>query len=204
MIKIVEGKAVMTDQAWAIPLVNSIYNNDRKSQKVSFEMWMRFVYFAYDKKSIYRNYLPEEREKKVVEMLFPDKTVEYFLKKKDMKAFIRFYIESTYSFKEILYRRLLQDIEDMMDRVSKVPMVKKVKVAGDKEVSFYSQIEKKTVKETIKINSYINVDNSEQKLKSMVLLDKLLEREVKLKKALKEEEIANELEKQRVARMFDK
>lgn len=121
-----------------------------------------------------------------------------------MKALIDFYIESTYTFKELLYRRLLHDVEEMMDKLSKIELTKTVRLKRDIDVTFFSKTEKKEVTENIKVDMRISVDNSEEKIKAMDTLDKLLKREVILKKALKEEQIEAELQKASARRQFDR
>ncbi len=203
-INIKDGKAIVSSDGLALPLVKKVYSRDKVKGKASFETWMRFIYYAYNKESIYRNYLPKEREKKVVEALFPDKSVTYFKTLAGMSQLIEFYIESSYTFKELLYRRLLNDVEQMMDRLSKVELSKTVRLKQSRDITFFSKTEKKEVTETIDIDMRISVDNSEEKIKAMDTLDKLLKREVILKKALKEEQIEAELSKARAQRMFDK
>jgi hypothetical protein len=203
-ISIIEGKAKVSKEGLAIPIVKKVYSRDKSTGKASFERWMRFIYYAYDKNSLYRNYLPQEREKKVVEMLFPDKTVTYFKTLPGMKELIEFYIESSYSFKELLYRRLLNDVEVMMDRLSKIELTKTTRVKGQRDVTFFSKTEKKEVTETLDLNVRVTIDNSEEKIKAMDTLDKLLKREVTLKKALKAEAIEDELKKASERRLFDK
>ena len=202
-INIKDSKAVLDDDALALPLVRRVYSRDKVKGKSTFETWMRFIYYSYNKESIYRNYLPRERELKVVEALFPDKCVTYFKSLTGMKALIEFYIESSYTFKELLYRRLLNDVEVMMDKLSKVELTKTVRIKQARDITFFSKSEKKEVTENINIDTRISIDNSEEKLKAMDTLDKLLKREVLLKKALKEEQIEAELTKARAQRMFD-
>ena len=203
-ISIKDGKAIVSQDGLALPLVRKVYSRDKVKGKASFETWMRFIYYSYNKESIYRNYLPKEREKKVVEALFPDRKVSYFKNIPGMKALMDFYIESTYTFKELLYRRLLNDVEQMMDRLSKVELNKTVRLKQSRDITFFSKTEKKEVTETIDIDMRISVDNSEEKIKAMDTLDKLLKREVILKKALKEEQIEAELTKAKAQRMFDR
>jgi len=203
-IEIKDGKAVVSEQGMGIPIVKKVYNRDKSSGKISFEKWMRFVFHSYDKNSIYKNYLPQEREKKVVENLFPDKKVNYFKTIPGMLALIEFYIESSYSFKELLYRRLLKDVEEMMDRLSKIELTRVTRVKGRRDVTFFSKTEKKEVTETIDIDVRLSIDNSEEKIKAMDILDKLLKREITLKKALMEEQIQEDLKKQSANRLFDK
>lgn len=203
-IEIKEGKAVVNEQGMALALVKKVYARDKVKGKTIFETWMRFMYYSYSKDSIYRNYLPNEREHKVIEALFPDKSVSYFKTLPGMKELIDFYIESTYTFKELLYRRLLIDVESMMDRLSKVELTKTVRIKQARDITFFSKTEKKEVTENINIDTRITIDNSEEKLKAMDILDKLLKRELILKKALKEEAIESELEKAKAQRMFDR
>ena len=113
------------------------------------------------------------------------------------------YIEMTYTFKELLYRRLLADIESMLDRLSKIELTKSVRVKGARDITFYSTELKKNVTENVDLDVRISIDNSEEKLKAMDTLDKLLKREVILKKALKEEQIEADLQKASDKRLFD-
>lgn len=202
-ITIVEGKAKLSEQGKALPVVKRVHRIDRTKGKRAFESWMRFVYYAYDKESIYKNYLPKEREKKVVESIFPDRNVTYFKTLAGMKALIDDYIERSYTFKELLYRRLLGDVEEMLERLSKIELTKSVRVKATRDVTFYSPTEKKEITEHVPIDVVVKVDNSEEKIKAMDTLDKLLKREVVLKKALKEEQIEADLEKASQKRMFD-
>ena len=204
LIKIEKGEALLSDQFKAIPIVRKVFLRDKAKGKASFKMWMRYVYYAYSKDSIYKNYLPREREGKVVDTIFPTKTVTYFKSIAGMKQLIDFYIEASYSFKELLYRRLLIDVEQTMDRLSKVELTTTSRVKGKRDITFFSKTEKANVTETVDIDVRISIDNSAEKEKSMVLLDKLLERETKLKKALKEEEIQNQLKEASSRRLYDK
>ncbi len=203
MIEIIEGKAVVSEEAMVLPVFKKMYLRDKKSGKLLFETWMRFVYFAYDKDSIYKNYPPGERETKVIETIFPNKTVKGFKSIVGMTALIEFYIEYSYSFKELLYRRLLEDVETMMMRLSKVEITKSVRVNGNRDITFFSRELKKEVTENIDIDVRITIDNSDEKIKAMDVIDKLLKRELILKKALKEEQVENDLKKASERRMFD-
>jgi len=201
-IDIIEGKAVVSEEAMSVPIFQKVYKIDKAKGKKSFDLWMRFVYSAYSKESIYHNYLPKEREKRVVENMFPDKSVSYFKGIAGMKQLIEFYIESTYTFKEKLYLRLLNDVEEMMERLSKIELTKITRVKGKKDITFYSEKVKEDITESIDIDVRISIDNSEEKIKAMDTLDKLLKRESVLKKALKEEQIEADLE-ERKGRLYD-
>ena len=203
LVEIIDGKARLTKQAESVPAIQRLKKIDKTKGKASFEMWLRYLYFSYDKDSIYRNYLPKEREKKVVEMLFPDKSVTYFKKIAGLSNVASMYIEMTYTFKELLYRRLLSDIEEMLDELSQVKLTRQARVKGRRRVSFYSQIEGKQVSEDIDLDVMVKIDNSDEKIKVMDNVDKLLKREVIIKKALKEEQIEADLKKAADKRLFD-
>ena len=202
-ISIAEGKAVVDKQGMAQPFVQKVYKSDKSKGKKSFDSWMRFVFFAYAKESIYRNYLPEERERQVVLALFPNKTVTYFKTITGMKEFISKYINLTYTFKEKLYRRLLEDIEEMQDAASKIPLTKTVRVKGNRDITFYSRVEDQDVTESVDLDVRVTIDNTVEKLKAIDTLEKLLKREEILKKKLKEEEIEMAAQKKMQRRMFD-
>ena len=202
-ITIVEGKAVVSPEGMSLPLVQKVYKVDKKKGKPSFEVWMRFLFFAFFKDSIYINYLPREREQKVVETIFPDKSVTYFHKITGMDQLIKFTIGSTYTFKEKLYRRLLEDIEDEMDRLSKIKSERMARVKGNREIRFVSSITQEEVKEIVPLDVMVKIDNSEEKLKSMDVIDKLMKREKLLKEELKKEEIARNLEESSGRYKFD-
>lgn len=202
-IEIIEGKAVISEQGLAQPYVQKVYKLDKTRGKKVFDMWMRFVYFSYSKDSIYRNYLPKEREINVVNALFPDKTVTYFKKITGMGILIERYIDLNYTFKEKLYRRLLHDIEEMQESTSLVPLTKTVRVKEKKEVTFFSIVEEQEVTEIVMFDIRITIDNSVKKLIAIDTLEKLLIREGILKKKLKEEQIEMSTAKQQKRRMFD-
>lgn len=202
-ISIKEGKAVVNEQGMAQPFVKKVYKNDKSKGKKSFESWMRFVFYSYSKESIYRNYLPEDRERHVVLALFPDKSVTHFKTIIGMKELISKYVDITYTFKEKLYRRLLQDIEEMMDAASKIPLVKTTRVKGAREITFFSRVEEQDVTELVDLDVRVTIDNTVEKLKAIDTLEKLLKREEILKKKLKEEEIEMAAQKKTERRMFD-
>jgi len=202
-ISLVEGKAVVNEQGMELAIVKKVYKADKSNHKVSFEKWMRFVYHVWHRDSIYRNYMPKEREKKVVTMVFPDKTVSYFKGISGMKDLIDVYIDMCYSFKEKIYIRLLNDIEVMMDKLSKIELTKTARVIGEKEVTWYSKKTEKEETETIPLSVRVTIDNSEEKIKAMDVIDKLLKREAVLKEALKKEQIENDLKKTSLTRQFD-
>jgi hypothetical protein len=203
-ITISDGKAVVNEEGMALPFVLKVYKSDKTHNKAKFELLMRFVYHAYSKDSIYRNYLPKEREQKVVETLFPDKKLKYFKESPGMSILIKEYISMTYTFKELLYRRLLIDIEQMMDRLSKIELTKTARVKGRREIDIYVDEIGKSIKKEVDLDVRISIDNSEEKIKAMDILDKLLKREAMLKKALQEEKIEAQMKKQSEQRMFDK
>ena len=202
-IEIIEGKARLTEQGIALPAVQKLKKIDKTKGKASFEMWLRFIYFTCDIESIYKNYLPTERDKKVQEMLFPDKSVTYFKKIAGLEQVRAIYIEMSMSFKERLYVRALKDIEEMLERVSKVELTKNARVQGKRDITFFSEKEGKEVTENVYVDVMVRLDNSEEKIKSMDVMDKLLKREVILKKALKEERIESDLKKASEKRLFD-
>ena len=202
-IEIIEGKARLSEQGIALQGVQKLKKIDKTKGKASFAMWLRFIYFTCDKDSIYRNYLPEERKKKVVEMLFTDKSVTYFEKIAGLKAVVDIYVEQSYTFKELLYRRLLSDIEVMLDLLSKVELTRSARVTGKRDVTFFSETEGKEVTENVHVDVMVKLDNSEEKIKAMDTLDKLLKREVVLKKALREEQVEADLKKASDKRLFD-
>jgi len=202
-IEIIEGKAVVSEQGMALPSVQSVYKLDKSKGKKTFNNWMKFMYYAYAKDSIYRNYLPAERERKVVEAMFPDKSVKYFKSIEGMAVLIEKYIDMTYTFKEKLYRRLLQDVEEMQEEMSRVPLKKTVRVKQDKDVKFYSRVEEQEITETVSFDVRVTIDNTPEKLKAMDNLEKLLIREEILKKKLKEEQIEMDTAKKNQRRQFD-
>ena len=202
-IEIIEGKARLTEQGIALPAAQKLKKIDKTKGKASFEMWLRFIYFTYDKESIYKNYLQQESKIKVVEMLFPEKSITYFEKIAGLKAVVAIYVEMTYTFKELLYRRLLSDIESMLDRLSKVELTRSSRVKGQRDITFFSEKEGKEVTENVHVDVMVKLDNSDEKIKAMDTLDKLLKREVVLKKALKEEQIEADLKKASDKRLFD-
>ena len=202
-VELNEGKAVLTSQGEAIPLVQKIRKQDKTKNKKAFETWIRFLFFAYDKESIYRNYLPKEREKKVVEMHFPDKTVNYFKNIANLPALADEYVKMTYTFKELLYRRLLSDVEEMMDTLSKVELTKMSRIKVDKEVTFYSEKAKENITDKIKFDVRIKIDNIAEKIRAADMLEKLLKREEILKTKLKEEQMEAATKKVSQRRLYD-
>ena len=202
-ISIVEGRAKLTEQGNFLPAAQKLKKIDKTKGKAAFETWLRFIYFTCDKESLYKNYLPSERDQKVQEMLFPDKSVTYFKKITGLEAVRKIYIEMSMSFKEKLYTRLLRDVEEMLERVSKVELTKSARVKGKRDVTFFSETEGKEVTENVWVDVIIKIDNSDEKIKAMDTLDKILKREVILKKALKEEKIEEDLKKASQQRLFD-
>ena len=202
-ITIKDGKAKFSEQGMNLPVVKKLYVKDKTSGKKSFDMWGRFIYYVHDKESIYRNYLPKEREKQVVDSMFPDKSVSYFKGIAGLQAVIDTYVEMGLTFKELLYQRLLSDVEAMLDKVSRIELTKTARVQGARDVTFYSERLKEEITEKIDLNVRVTLDNSEEKIKAMDTLDKLLKREVILKNALREEQVAADLKKASDKRMFD-
>lgn len=188
-LELAEGEVKVTEQGKALKEVQELRKSDRTKNKQAFKKWLRFIYFSYDKKSIYRNYLPNEREKAVKDALFPDDTLHYFTRNPKLQNVAKLLVELSYTFKEKLYRKLLIDIEDMLERVSDVQMTRTVRITAPKEIEFYSETLKGQVKERVNIDTRIIVDNSEEKFKALELLEKLLKKEEILKDKLKAEEI---------------
>ena len=201
-LELVDGEIIVSEQGLSLKEVQALKKSDRHPGKPSYKKWLRFIYFAYHKKSIYRNYLPREREKKVKEALFPDEKLAYFLSNTKVQTVAKVLIELSYTFKEKLYRTLLGDIEDMMERVSKVEMTRTARITAPKKLKFYSESLKTNVEEVVNIDTRLVVDNSEEKFKALELLEKLLKKEEILKDKLKQEEIELRTE-QGQKRLFD-
>ena len=188
-LELLEGEIKVTEQGKALKEYKELRAADKTKGKTSLKKHLRFIYFAYHKKSIYRNYLPRERERKVKEALFPEDRIDYFLGNARSQRLAKVLIETSYTFKEKLYRKLLLDVEDMQRRVSDVEMTRVVRIRSPREVTFFSKTLKQEVRETIDLDVRMTVDNSEEKFKALELLEKLLKKEEILKKKLKEEEI---------------
>lgn len=187
-LELVEGEVIVNEQGMDHPAVKKLYASDKKKGKPAFKKAMKFIYYVYHKDSIYRNYLPHKRELKVIEVMFPGAHVNEFIRDPKIKAVISAYVDANYTFKEKIYKRLLKDIEDMMEKVSKVPLTKTTRVKQARDVSFFCKECKKEITQNIEVNANLVIDNSEEKLKAMDVLEKLLNRETILKKQLKEEE----------------
>lgn len=195
MLYLEDKKVKITEDGLCIPAVKELYADDRHTDKPWFNKCITYIYWAYKKDGEYRNLVKRKRQ-----MLAADHTGESFERFEENIAVIKvinLYIELQLSPVERLYEGIKADIDEMLERIRKIPFTKEIKVEMFVDVPV-SELSNETVKKPIK--QIVEMDNSEEKFKAINRADQLIDLEEKLrKKVIKEQQDKRDKQK----RIFD-
>lgn len=181
-----------TEEGKELSSVQDLYNADKTASKKFYHDALKYIYFVYKADGVYSNMFESSRKNHVILKHFEKREIKDFEANIRVKAVIKDYLDLQLTKTKRLYYRLEKDMEDLLDRISKIPYTRKVKVKVPVEGN-----DGKT-----EVATEIEIENYEEKAKAMLMADKLIDYEAKIKAKIFREEVASK--KNSTTRLFDR
>jgi len=186
-------KVSITPVGLEVKEFKNLFNSDKTKEKTYFQDCITFIYYCFAKKthddngSIYINYPLQERMETVVDdHIDSRKTVKGFLKDNKLQLAIDKYNRITKTPMERNLEDLYEDMANSIKRLKNIPEVRKEKITVEVTIppSDKERIEKLDVP--------IEVDNTNEKIRSYKMINEILELEEKYKEKMKKEDVMDE------------
>ncbi len=187
-----EGVVKVTEEGMALPAIDALYRTDKTDRKRYFNDCMKYVFFVYKKDGVYKDMMLTHRRKIVINRHFEKRKEDEFENNLKVQGVIEEYMQRQHTKMERFYYKLENDIEKLLERIHDIPYTKKVKA----KVPFEKD------GEVTMVQAEIEIENYEEKSKAMMLADKLVDYEEKLRGKILKEKI--EIKKKDSTRLFDK
>ena len=173
-----DGVVRITQEGMVLPQVQEVYAADRSTTKKFFNDVIRYIFFVYKKDGVYQDLFLNYRRKLVLERHLPDRKEDDFEKNIRVINLITEYQQRQLSKVERLLFQLELDMELLLKKITEIPYTKKVKVS----VPVIDQMGDER-----KIPTIIEMENYEEKAKAIMLADKMIDYQDKLRaKVIKE------------------
>lgn len=188
-----DGVVKITQEGMVLPQTQEVYSADRSTTKRFFNDVIRYVFFVYKKDGVYQDLFLNYRRKLVLERHLPDRKEEDFEKNIRVINFINEYQQRQLTKAERLLFQLELDMELLLKKITEIPYTKKVKVSvpvmdGDGNET--------------KVSTVVDMENYEEKAKAIMLADKMIDYQDKLRsKIIKEKSVERGVGQMR---LFDK
>lgn len=169
------GDIDISDDGMKLEAFRKLYNDDKTQGKSYFKKVLKYIYHCYKKEHALHNLTWNMREEKVLNEYFDGEGVRYLKANKYFDSCIEQYKECEYTLNQLTYERIKEDLYDLKKHISNIKFFKKQKVKQSITVQT-SQGE-----EEVFIDMEIEIDNSEEKIKALNNMAKLLELEDKYK-----------------------
>ncbi len=187
-----EGIVRATEEGMAIPVVNTLFKSDKTEKKKYFYDCLKYIFFTYKKDGVYKDMMLQHRKKMVINRHFESRKENDFESNVRVQSVIEEYMQRQHTKMERFYYKLELDIEKLLERIHDIPYVKKVKAKVPYEKD----------REEIFVMAEIEIENYDEKSKAMMLADKLVDYEEKLRSKILKEKTQNKKKDQ--TRLFDK
>ncbi len=195
VLELKDEEVRVIEEAEGLPQIKKLKTRIMQNKKF-FNDIIRYVFYLHSRKSPFRDRPPEERRQKIMKTFFSTRNKRDFENSKGYNEFLEWYLDFTKSYKEKMYENHLADIEQMGINMSKIPFTRKKKIIKTVKVKH----EKEWF--DIDVDTEIEIDNTAEKLASLDLMTKLIEKEEFLKKKIEEEYIKGS-KKVAERRLFD-
>lgn len=188
-----DGKVFPTEEGKELPAVKALYNADKTEGKRFYNDALIYIFFVYKKDGVYHDMYETMRKKTVLQRHLPKREEKHFEENKRVAELIDEYLQRQFTKTERLLYKLEKDIDALLERISSIPYTKtvKAKIPYTNENGDITQVP-----------AEIELDNSEEKDKSMRLAEKLVDYGDKLRTKILKEQI--EKRKSSGQRLFDK
>ena len=190
----------VSKDALAHPVIRNVYDQDKSANKDLFLKYITYIFWVYNPNGIYSNLLPDHRKDVVMKRISKTEDWKDIEKVSGVKEMIELYIETSCSPNEILYESCKKDIEYERKRLSDIPPTKKFLYEADHQIDVSKGKVKKI--ETVRIKTWIEIDNSDEKDKAYKRILNLFEYEEKMRAIVDKEHVDKITGK--YVRVFDK
>ena len=185
-----EGKIDVTKEGMQLLEVQALYKTDKREGKSFFKKCITYVFYVYNPDGIYKNMLPRLKRKKVCDTYIGGDDPKSFEDNKLIQDVIKIYIDTCTTPTERLILGVNADIDELLQRIKDIPYVRKHKIDVDLEDGKV-------------ITKMVEVDNSEEKGKAIMLALKLVDYQEALKKKLRIEKDDSKKKDEEVKRLFE-
>jgi hypothetical protein len=160
-----------------------------KDDKDLLQKILVYVYNVYSPKSIYSEFLPDQRKDRICSDLFESKIKKEYFDSALIKEFIALYVEMSLTAVQRDHEMCKQDIAKLHEYISSIQFTKKERVR--RTITFRDDdLDKDFAKD---IDMVIEIDNSEEKIKAIAVREKLYAIDQRLRKLVETEKIEQEL-----------
>ena len=199
-----KDKVYCTEEGFVLKEVKEVFANDRTGkEKAYFNEIITAIYWIYNPVGIYSNKSIRERTKIVNKDHLRHNKWEDLLLRKGVSALVKTYVDLSFTINEKLLDRLKDDADELLNLLSKIPVVQVVKLKKGAVIK-----DKDGESISVKIDQTIELPNIEEKKKAyenILLLSKTLkeaEKNLKIERAERDKEeierrIFDEKEKRR-------
>ena len=188
-----DGVVLPTEEGKTIPQLKALYNADKTESKRFYNDALTYIYFVYKKEGVYDDMYESMRKKTVINRHLPKREEKQFEENKRVRELIQEYLDRQLTKNERLLYKLEKDIDNLLERISSIPYTKNVKAT-------VPHLNEKG--EQVMVSAIIEIDNSEEKDKSIRLAEKLVDYGDKLRNKILKEKV--EKRKASGGRLFDK
>ena len=178
------NRVKITAAAMNLQEVQILYRRDKSVKKVYFNKCLVYCYY-YNHKDSPIVHQPESIKRSNIKTLFDGMLSSFDYSNPFYRAFENAFIRNHHSRLEIRFLKLLKDIDDLIEKLSDIPLYKKIKVEVPVEVSECLDGEMKTVTKKIKVEH--TIDNSTEKKNAIMNIKHLDELREMLEKKIRTE-----------------
>lgn len=178
-------------------------SQDKTRNKRIYKEKLLYLFFMYKRDGEYSERILSDRKRIVESRYLKELTAEEIEKDEAFIGVRQFYLEEQFTLMENTYFAVEEDIDNLIRHINSIPYNKKEKIKVNVIVPKYDveglsedQVETKTIEKEVSVN------NSEEKLKAMEGLQKILKWKQDLKEMIKKEKI--ESKRSNNFYMFDK
>ena len=188
------GNVRITKEGKPDKAFNDLYISDRREGKPFFKDAITYIYFVYDRDSIYKNLSLDDRKLLVCSNFIKDKKKDhiYFEKNKKISACIKRYIECLFTATDRLYIKLQDDIDKYITYLSEIPY------SITKVIEVNVSLSDGTIQRE-KVS--VEISNTNEKVTAIKASSNLVEYKKSLEDLIKNEELSDS---QDLRRIFDK
>jgi len=187
------GVVMATEEGMALPQVQDVYSADRTTTKKFFNDVLRYIFFVYKKDGIYQDMFVTFRKKLVLERHLQDRKEDDFEKNQRVVNLILEYQQRQLTKAERFLYQLEIDMEALLNRITEIPYTKRIKI----NVPYTDQDGNEQ-----KVPTMVDMENYDEKAKAIMLADKMIDYQDKLRAKIIKEKTADKTGSQ--ARLFDK
>jgi hypothetical protein len=170
-----------SDDAIKMSIVKALLKKDKTKNKVYIAKVCKYIYNTYKKDHDLAYLSIMERQQRVCDLYIDGYDVEKFRSDKLLQPIIDEFVRGQYSITELFYERLKNDFFELQQQISNIPWTIKQKVKKVIRIPYKDDII------DYSLNTTVEFDNSEEKLKSIARAKDLISLEEVISSKIAEE-----------------